>query len=288
MYLLIMQPKEWSILIFLAAIWGSAFMFIKVATPDMGPSFLVTSRLLLAGLIFTPFLLQKKYRKHFRPQFRGIMILAVTNNALPFVLFSYASLGASSNMLAILNGSTAFITMLIAYFWLNEKISIAQVFGIFIGFLGILVLVNPANSSTTLASSLACLLAASCYSFSSNYIQKYAKDANKFALVGWSLLFGGLVIAPIGFINMPDHLPNNNSILAVLWLGIISTGLANLGYVRLIEKIGAVRTSTVTYLIPAFGILWGALFLNEVLTLFIMAGFILVMLGTYFATKQKT
>jgi drug/metabolite transporter (DMT)-like permease len=71
-------------------------------------------------------------------------------------------------------------------------------------------------------------------------------------------------------------------------LGIISTGLANLGYVRLIEKIGAVRTSTVTYLIPAFGILWGALFLNEVLTLFIMAGFILVMLGTYFATKQKT
>lgn len=283
-----MQSKEWSILIFLAAIWGSAFMFIKVATPDMGPSFLVTSRLLLAGLIFTPFLLQKKYRKHFRPQFRGIMILAVSNNALPFVLFSYASLGANSNMLAILNGSTAFITMLIAYFWLNEKISLTQVVGLLLGFLGILVLVNPANASTTLTSSLACLFAASCYSFSSNYIQKYAKDANKFALVGWSLLFGGLVIAPIGFMNMPDHFPNHNSILAVLWLGIISTGLANLGYVRLIEKIGAVRTSTVTYLIPAFGILWGALFLNEVITLFVIAGFIFVMLGTYFATKHKT
>ena len=283
-----MQSKEWSILIFLAAIWGSAFMFIKVATPDMGPSFLVTSRLLLAGLIFTPFLLQKKYRKYFRPQFRGIMILAVTNNALPFVLFSYASLGANSNMLAILNGSTAFITMLIAYFWLNEKISLTQVVGLLLGFLGILVLVNPANASTTLTSSLACLFAASCYSFSSNYIQKYAKDANKFALVGWSLLFGGLVIAPIGFMNMPDHFPNDNSILAVLWLGIISTGLANLGYVRLIEKIGAVRTSTVTYLIPAFGILWGALFLNEVITLFVIAGFIFIMLGTYFATKHKT
>ena len=113
-------------------------------------------------------------------QFRGIMILAVTNNALPFVLFSYASLGANSNMLAILNGSTAFITMLIAYFWLNEKISLTQVVGLLLGFLGILVLVNPANASTTLTSSLACLFAASCYSFSSNYIQKYAKDANKF------------------------------------------------------------------------------------------------------------
>ncbi|MEK9649387.1 MAG: DMT family transporter [Gammaproteobacteria bacterium] len=282
-----MHSKDWSILILLAAIWGSAFMFIKVATPDMGPTFLVTVRLLLAGLIFTPFLLQKKYRKHFRPQFRGIMILAVTNNALPFALFSYASLGANSNMLAILNGSTAFITMLIAYFWLKEKISLLQLLGILIGFLGILVLVNPANASTTLISSLSCLFAASCYSFSSNYIQKYAKDANKFALIGWSLLFGGLVIAPIGLINMPDHFPNNDSVLAVLWLGIISTGLANLGYVRLIEKIGAVRTSTVTYLIPAFGILWGALFLNEVLTLFIFFGFILVMTGTYFATKNR-
>ena len=110
-------------------------------------------------------------------------------------------------MLAILNGSTAFITMLIAYFWLKEKISALQLFGIVLGFVGILVLVNPANASTTLLSSLACLLGATCYSFSGNYIQKYAKDSNKFVLIGWSLFFGGLVIAPIGLFNMPDHFP---------------------------------------------------------------------------------
>jgi drug/metabolite transporter (DMT)-like permease len=283
----IMHTKDWIILIFLAAIWSSAFMFIKIATPDMGATFLVTVRLLLAGIIFVPFLLQAKYRKHFRSQFQGILILAVTNNALPFALFSYASLGANSNMLAILNGSTAFITMLIAYFWLKEKISALQLFGILLGFVGILVLVNPANASTTLFSSLACLLGATCYSFSGNYIQKYAKDSNKFVLIGWSLFFGGLVIAPIGLFNIPDHFPNTNSILSVLWLGLISTGLAYLAYVRLIERIGAVRTSTVTYLIPAFGILWGALFLNEVINLIITIGFVLVMAGTYFANTSK-
>jgi len=123
--------------------------------------------------------------------------------------------------------------------------------------------------------------------FSGNYIQKYAKDSNKFVLIGWSLFFGGLVIAPIGLFNMPDHFPNTNSILSVLWLGLISTGLAYLAYVRLIERIGAVRTSTVTYLIPAFGILWGALFLNEIITLIIIIGFLLVMAGTYFANTSK-
>ena len=282
-----MHFKDWLLLILLAAIWSSAFMFIKIATPDLGPTFLVTVRLLLAGSIFLPFLLQAKYRKYFRPQFQGILILAVTNNALPFTLFSYASLGANSNMLAILNGSTAFITMLIAFFWLKEKISALQFFGILLGFIGILVLVNPANASTTLFSSLACLLGASCYSFSGNYIQKYAKDYNMFVLIGWSLFFGGLIIAPIGILNMPDHFPNTSSILSILWLGLISTGLAYLAYVRLIKRIGAVRTSTVTYLIPAFGIMWGAIFLDEVITLIITGGFILVMAGTYFANTSK-
>ena len=86
---------------------------------------------------------------------------------------------------------------------------------------------------------------------------------------------------------MPDHFPNTSSILSILWLGLISTGLAYLAYVRLIKRIGAVRTSTVTYLIPAFGIMWGAIFLNEVITLIITGGFILVMAGTYFANTSK-
>ena len=108
-----------------------------------------------------------------------------------------------------------------------------------------------------------------------------------FVLIGWSLFFGGLIIAPIGILNMPDHFPNTSSILSILWLGLISTGLAYLAYVRLIKRIGAVRTSTVTYLIPAFGILWGAIFLDEVITLIITAGFILVMAETYFANTSK-
>ena len=281
-----MEFKNWLLLIVLGGVWGSAFMFIKISAVDFGPILLVTLRLLLAGLLFVPFLLQKKYIPYFRSYFPGIMILAISNNALPFTMFSYASLGATSNMLAILNGSTAFMTMIVAYFWLKQAISLKQFMGLILGFCGILILVNPANGSATMASSFCALLGALCYSFSGNYIQKYHTDSNKFALVGWAMFIGGLLMIPLAAFNLPDHLPSTNAIFALFWLGIVSTGFAYLGYVYLIDRIGAVRTSTVTFLLPAFGILWGAIFLDEKITWIILGGFIFVMIGVYFANSK--
>ena len=225
-----METKNWIILFFLAAIWGSAFMFIKVATPEFGPLLLVNSRLYLAGLIFIPFLIQKKYRKLFRSHFPGILVLSVSNNALPFFLFSYASLGADSNILAILNGTTAFMTTLLALIWIGEKINFFQVVGLICGFLGILILVNPVNSSTTIMAGLSCVLGAFCYSFSGVFIQKVGKNLNTFVLIGWSLFFGALIMTPITLNYLPEVMPSQLSILSMLWLGVVSTGIAYIAY----------------------------------------------------------
>jgi len=283
-----MELKNWILLILLGAVWGSAFMFIKISADDFGPILLVNLRLLLAGALFLPFLLRKKYLAHFKSHFPGILILSIFSNAFPFTMFSYASLGATSNMLGILNGTTAFMTMVVAYFWLKESITPKQIFGIILGFLGILVLVNPANGSATLGASGFALVGALSYSFSGVYIQKYQLKANKFVLIGWAMLFGGLLLTPLSFFNLPDQMPNNNAIAALLWLGIVSTGIAYLGYIRLIEQIGAVRTSTVTYLLPVFSIIWGSIFLQEKITWIIFGGFIFVMIGMYFANNKNT
>ena len=283
-----MELKNWILLILLGSVWGSAFMFIKISADDFGPILLVNLRLLLAGALFLPFLLQKKYLAYFKSHFRGIFILAIFSNAFPFTMFSYASLGATSNMLGILNGTTAFMTMVVAYFWLKESITPKQIFGIILGFLGILVLVNPANGSATLGASGFALVGALSYSFSGVYIQKYQLNANKFVLIGWAMLFGGLFLTPLSFFNLPDQMPDNNAIAALLWLGIVSTGIAYLGYIRLIEQIGAVRTSTVTYLLPVFSIIWGSIFLQEKITWIIFGGFIFVMIGMYFANNKNT
>ena len=283
-----MELKNWILLILLGAVWGSAFMFIKISADDFGPILLVNLRLLLAGALFLPFLLQKKYLAYFKSHFSGILILGIFSNAFPFTMFSYASLGATSNMLGILNGTTAFMTMVVAYFWLKESITPKQIFGIILGFLGILVLVNPANGSATLGASGFALVGALSYSFSGVYIQKYQLNANKFVLIGWAMLFGGLFLIPLSFFNLPDQMPDNNAIAALLWLGIVSTGIAYLGYIRLIEQIGAVRTSTVTYLLPVFSIIWGSIFLQEKITWIIFGGFIFVMIGMYFANNKST
>ena len=282
-----MELKNWILLILLGAVWGSAFMFIKISADDFGPILLVNLRLLLAGALFLPFLLRKKYLAHFKSHFPGILILSIFSNAFPFTMFSYASLGATSNMLGILNGTTAFMTMVVAYFWLKESITPKQIFGIILGFLGILVLVNPANGSATLGASGFALVGALSYSFSGVYIQKYQLNANKFVLIGWAMLFGGLLLTPLSFFNLPDQMPDNNAIAALLWLGIVSTGIAYLGYIRLIEQIGAVRTSTVTYLLPVFSIIWGSIFLQEKITWIIFGGFIFVMIGMYFANNRN-
>ena len=116
------------------AVWGERFYcLLKLATPELGPIALVNIRLAVAGLIFTPFLLQKKYLKHFRSNLKNILVLSIVNTALPFSLFAYASLESSSNMLSILNGTTAIMAVVISTIWLKVKLNRFQIMGVFIG-----------------------------------------------------------------------------------------------------------------------------------------------------------
>ena len=282
-----MEIRYWALLIFLGAIWGSAFIFIKVAAPEFGAVPLVQARLIIASLIFLPVLLRKKYILLLKPIWKHSMLLAITNNAIPFTMFSIASFGSESNMLAILNATTAFNTMIIAYFWLNESVSLKQLLGLILGFIGVVILVNPDSSSTSIVSAIFCLMGAACYSFSTVFIQKNSAKTNKLVLIGWSIIFSAFLMIPITIIYLPSSMPSTNAFLSVLWLGGVSTGLAFLGYVRLIEKIGAVKTSTVAYFLPIFGIIWGYIFLDEVITPSIILGCLTILVGVFLATSKK-
>ena len=282
-----MEFKYWVLLIFLGALWGSAFMFIKMATPEYGPVALVNARLIIASLIFLPILLRKKYLPLLSPIWKHVLVLSVINNMIPFTLFSFASLGSSSNILAILNATTAFNTMVIAYFWINESVSFKQIIGLILGFIGVIILVNPQNSEATLISSISCLLAAAFYSLSTVFIQKNSAKTNKLVLIGWSIVFSALLMMPISYIYLPESVPSFEANVAAVWLGAVSTGLGFLGYVRLIDKIGAVKTSIVAYFLPVFGILWGYLFLDEKISVSVVFGCVVVLMGIFLATSNN-
>ena len=282
-----MEIRYWILLTFLGALWGSAFMFIKVATPEFGPIALVNTRLLIASLIFLPILLQKKYIHLLKPIWKQVLVLSIMNNAIPFTLFSYASFGADSNILAILNATTAFNTMIIAYLWIGESVSLKQLFGLILGFIGIFILVNPQNSDTTLIASFSALLAAFFYSYSTVYIQRQSVNANKMVLIGWSIVFSEVFMIPVSIFNLPETMPSASAIGSAFWLGAVSTGIGFLGYVRLIDKIGAVKTSTVAYFLPVFGIIWGSIFLDEKITSTIILGCLIVLIGIYLSNSNK-
>ena len=283
-----MEFRYWFLLTCLGALWGSAFMFIKIGTPDFGPIALVNSRLIIASFIFLPILLRKKYLPLLKPIWKHALVISISNNVIPFTLFSYASLGANSNILAILNATTAFNTMIIAYLWLDEKVSTKQIFGLALGFLGVLILVNPQSAEATLIASLSCLIASVFYSFSAVFIQKNAAKTNKLVLIGWSLVFSSIIMMPMSYFYLPTKLPSLEATLAVIWLGAISTGFAFLGWVRLIEKIGAVKTSTVAYFLPIFGIIWGNIFLDEIISTTIVVGCLVILIGIFLATSNNS
>ncbi|MDA9041160.1 DMT family transporter [Gammaproteobacteria bacterium] len=282
-----MEFKYWVLLIFLGALWGSAFMFIKVATPEYGPVALVNARLIIASLIFLPILLRKKYLPLLAPIWKHVLVLSVINNMIPFTLFSFASLGSSSNILAILNATTAFNTMVIAYFWINESVTLKQIIGLILGFIGVIILVNPQNSEATLISSISCLFAAAFYSLSTVFIQKNSAKTNKLVLIGWSIVFSAVLMMPISYIYLPESIPSFEANISAVWLGAVSTGLGFLGYVRLIDKIGAVKTSIVAYFLPVFGILWGYIFLDEKISISVVIGCLVVLMGIFLATSNN-
>ena len=282
-----MEFKYWVLLIFLGALWGSAFMFIKVATPEYGPVALVNARLIIASLIFLPILLRKKYLPLLAPIWKHVLVLSVINNMIPFTLFSFASLGSSSNILAILNATTAFNTMVIAYFWINESVTFKQIVGLILGFIGVIILVNPQNSAATLISSISCLFAAAFYSLSTVFIQKNSAKTNKLVLIGWSIVFSAVLMMPISYMYLPESIPSFEANISAVWLGAVSTGLGFLGYVRLIDKIGAVKTSIVAYFLPVFGILWGYIFLDEKISISVVIGCLVVLMGIFLATSNN-
>ena len=281
-----MENKYWILITILGAVWGSAFMFIKIATPELGPIALVNIRLAVAGLIFIPFLLQNKYLKHFKSNIKNILVLSIVNTALPFSLFAFASLESSSNMLSILNGTTAIMAVVISTIWLKVKLNVYQIMGVFVGLFGIIVLANPDNIYISTKATIFCLGAAFCYALSANYIQKFAHKTNTTVLIGWSLVIASILLIPLTMLNLPSQFPSPKVIFSILWLGVISTGIAFLGYVRLIEKIGAVKTATVAYFIPVFGVIWGYIFLSEPITLQILIGMMLILTGIIFTNKR--
>ena len=270
---------DWSLILAIGVAWGASFLFIKVAAPEVGPITLVFSRLLIASLILTPIFVRFDNLKNLKKDFLPLILLACINASIPFYLFSQAALNLNAGTMSVLNGTTPLFSFIIATLWLKLNTNLVQLMGILIGIIGLVIFVGYESLEFSLFALMLCLGASFLYAFSSNFIFK-TQSIDATYLAAMTLLFATFLVFPFTLLETGLHLNHSNEVLlSVFLLGFACTGLAYMGYVVLIKRAGPVRASTVVLIVPISGMLWANLFLNEVITLTMLLGCLLIITG---------
>lgn len=270
-------------LVALSAIWGSSFIFIRVIAPVLGPVLTVTTRVLIGGAVLVAYCriigLDAEVARHWRQY----AVIGVVNSTLPFMLFAFAALHLPASYSVILNSTAPLFTALLAIPLLHERLTLAKIGGLFAGAAGVALVSRAGPVEPDLGfwvAVAACLGATTCYAVSSIYMKKYAAGAKPLAIAGWSQIFAALALAPFVAFASPDTAAATPLIAAnVLMLALFCSSIAYVLYYRLIADIGPTRALTMAFLMPAFGMLWGALFLAEPITLPMIAGCALIIGG---------
>jgi len=273
-------------LIFLAAIWGGSFLFMRIAAPVLGAAVLIEYRVLFAALFLAVigFFLKKKL--DLRAHWKHYLILGLFNSAIPFLMFAFAARTLSASVLAVLNATTPLWGTLIAAVWSRHMVGAKVMLGLALGTCGVALLVGFDHVSSKPGAGIAIaavLFASFNYGIASNYA-KQAKTVEPFANAHGSMWASALLVLPVvPFFPAPAE-PTIGIMGAVIALGVLCSGVAYLIYFRLIQDVGPSSALTVTFLSPLFGILWGMLFLGETVGWYTFVGAAIVIAGTALVT----
>lgn len=282
-----MKPRDLLDLTLLAALWGGSFLFMRYAVPDFGVVPLIWLRVALASVCLLPLLLLKRQFGALRQQAGALTVMGLFNSGLPFLLIAWATLSITAGLASIMNAMTPVFTALIGALWLGDRLDGRRSLGLLLGLAGVALLAadkadfRPGGSGWAI---VAMLLATACYGFAANHTRRYLQGVPALVNATGTQLVSALVLLPPALWSWPERMPGLGPWLAALVLGVACSALAYVLFFRLIARVGASRAVTVTFLVPVFGTLWGALFLGEPVTVSMLAGGAVVLLGTGLAT----
>lgn len=275
-------------LIALAAIWGASFMFIRVAAPELGTVLTAIIRVGLAGVALTAYLRLTGRSLEWRAHWREYLATGALNSAVPFMLFAYAAQTLPASYSVVMNATSPLFGILLAAVWLGRQPTRTALLGVAVGFAGVALIarLGPVTfDGAVVLAIFACLGASFFYAVAALYVQRYVRQRDSHVTATASQIAAGIVLLPL----VPFAAPPGNATAAVIGsmiaLALLCSGVGYLLYFKLIETVGPTRALTVTFLQPAFGIVWGALFLGELITPLMVAGCMLVIAGTALALR---
>ena len=273
----------------LALVWGASFFFIKVAVHEIPPITLVFGRTLASALALALYLkLTRVPLAQVRSMWRPGLVIGVLNAALPYTLISSAEQYVDSSLAGILNATAPLWTALLGpLFAESDRLHPRQGIGLAMGFVGTIILAHPTGSllSSNFLGALAVIAATLAYAVATHYSRRHFQHVPPQVPAFLQCAFAAVILAPLLVFNHPTRMPSVAAISAVLWLGVVATGLAMVVSFRLVQRIGANRTIVVTYLIPPVALFWGVLLLHERPTLAAIGALVLILGGVAFITR---
>jgi drug/metabolite transporter (DMT)-like permease len=275
--------------VLLAAIWGASFLLMKLGASEFGPFATAFLRVLLASLFLLPLLVWRGHWGALRGKWGRIMVVGVLNSGIPFALFGFAVLHINTGLTSILNATTPLWGAVVAWVWLRDKPGGIRILGLIIGFAGVAALAwdkatFKAGAASPGLAVLACLAATLCYGIAASFTKKYMQGVPPLASATGSQIGASLVLLLPAATHLPAHMPSANAWLSIAALAFFCTAVAYILYFRIIATAGPARAVAVTFLIPVFGVLYGAVFLNELITGTMLVCGAVIVLGTALST----
>jgi drug/metabolite transporter (DMT)-like permease len=275
-----MGPRDLGALVLLSALWGASFIYIRVAVPALGPFVLVELRVGLAAVVLVLCAALLGRLPKLRRRWRQFALLGAVNVAIPFSLISAAEINLTASLAAILNSTTVMFTAVVAAVWMGDALTARKLVGVALGIVGVTVLVgwDPIAMNWAVALSVGAMLAASlAYALGSVYAKRTFADSPPLAIASGQLTAAAMLMLPLAAVSAPEQSPSTIVVLSVLGLALPSTAVAYMLYFRLIANVGPTSTSTVTLLVPLFGLLFGVVLLDEPVGVGTLAGLVLIL-----------
>ena len=283
-----MTPADTARLVALAAIWGAAFIFMRVAAPVLGPAWTPELRVLIGGLALLAWFRAIGFDPGLRAHWRFYLLVGTVNIAVPFVLYSFAAMHAPASLLSITNATSPIFGLAWAALFGDERVTLRKALGLGLGIAGVALIAQPTGDALDplFGWAVAAALGACCaYGLAGPLIKRYAGEASPRGMAAGNQLAAAVVLLPLLPLLPPLAAPTALVIVNMLALALLASGVAFVLYFRLMADVGATRALTVTYLIPLFGIFWGWLFLGEALPAAALAGGVLILAGTVLVTR---
>jgi drug/metabolite transporter (DMT)-like permease len=276
---------DWLLFLVLGFMWGSSYLFIKIAVDSFGTFTLIALRLVIGvAFLWVAFRLNGTSLPRERRIYGHLIVMALVNITIPFALITWAEQSVDSALAAILNATVPLFVIVIAPMFLHdEPIRTNGVVGLAIGFIGVVLLVSPGLMSATgdLAGSIALLGSSLAYALGNVYSRRNVRGLAPLIPAVFQVSIAFVIVATLALVL--EHpwtaRPDIGDWFSVVWLGVFGSGAAYILYFRLLGRWGATRTSLVAYLLPVYGIVLGFLVLNEPIDLTLIAGTALIIAG---------